>query len=89
MARKEFNEVRLRAIDCEKLGFQITFVTCDTDEERQECRDNAKAIRDRLFPLPIPTSGPCLICGKHATIERGDGYGPGVFCCYGPGCIPF
>jgi hypothetical protein len=46
-------------------------------------------IREISKPDPIPTSGPCLICGAHATQLRGDGYGPGVFCCYGPGCIPF
>lgn len=86
---KEFKELKLRAIDCERLGFQISFVISDDEAVLKECKDNARKIKKKFFPDPIPTSGPCLICGEHATQLRGDGYGPSVFCCYGPGCIPF
>jgi hypothetical protein len=52
MPRREFKEIKLRAIDCEKLGFQVTFVTCSTDEEREQCKNNAARIAEEFFPEP-------------------------------------
>jgi hypothetical protein len=90
MARK-FNEIKLRAIDLERLGIQVSFVYADDDETLQQCRDNAQKLADTFFPKPCvrPTHGPCLICGTDTTLLRGDGWWPNVFCCHGPECIPF
>jgi len=51
MARK-FNEIRLRAIDLERLGIQVSFVYADDTETLQQCRENAKKLKDAFFPEP-------------------------------------
>lgn len=86
---EELKTIYVRAVDLERLGVHIAHWTGDDPEIRQQCHDNAKKIARMFNPKPIPTHGPCLICGTDTTILRGDGYGPGVFCCHGPGCIPF
>jgi hypothetical protein len=88
----EVKEILVRAVDLERLGIRISHVNYDDPKTNEICKSNAKKIAGLFIPYDPrkrKTHGPCLICGKDANILRGDGYGPEVFCCYGPGCVPF